>query len=152
MNARDVITLRLAKKIKPVVRFGFLKKPYYVLPEDISFAGYERYGKKMCKARGLYKLATITTKHRKVGYKGAFEPTVEEVLWQIPSKYIERTIAFETKPVESLDDDIPYEIGKTTLYGLKRGKQVPLEVYHADIKFKGVIYNGNDIGRDMEED
>ena len=49
-------------------------------------------------------------------------------------------------------DDIPYEIGKTTLYGLKRGKQAPLEVYHADIKFKGLLYSGMNIGRDMEED
>jgi len=152
MRAKDVVTLRLAKKIKPVVRFGFLKTLYYVLPEDISSYGYERYGKKICKACGLYKIATITTQHRKVGYKGAFEPTVEEVLWQIPSKYIENTIAFETKPVLSFDDDNDFELGKTTLYGLKSGKRVPTEVYHADINFKGFLYSGMDIGRDMEED
>jgi len=152
MRAKDVITLRLAKKIKPVVRLGFLKGLYYVLPDDITDCGYEKYGTRMCKASGLYKIATITTKHRKVGYKGAFEPTVEEVLWQIPSEHIEKTIAFETTPVSSLEDDDNFEYGKTTLYGLKNGRKVPAEVYYADIKFKGFLYSGMDIGREIEED
>ena len=145
MRAKDVIILRLAKRIKPVVRFGFLKSLYYVLPDDIYICGYEKYGKKICKAKGLYKLATITTKHRKVGYKGAFEPTVEEALWQIPQQYLEDVVAFETTHMTSFDDEAMYELGKTTLYGLKKNASVPKEVSEADIHFGMKTYKAKDI-------
>ena len=145
MKARDVITLRLAKKIKPIVRFGFLKKPYYVLPRDISCAGYERFGERICKAKKLVKLGTITTKHRRVGYEGAFEPTVDEVLWQIPQNYIEDTVAFETVHMAPFDDEAMYELSRTTLYGLKKGAKMPKDVSDADLTYYCRTYKSKDI-------
>lgn len=85
------------------------------------------------KAEGLEKICTIKTWHR-MKTQHQFKPTIQEVVYQIPEKYRDITVAFETSThgVETSDIFAAFEtrtsgvditgwddIASTTLYRLK---------------------------------
>ena len=64
------------------------------------------------RAAGLIKLDQIVTNHT-YGYHGMFKPSIAEVLCQIPEKYLNDVVAFETEYGGMAGE---YHSGVTTLY------------------------------------
>lgn len=96
--------LELAKRIKPVARFvegelgffqdfrGFL---YYIEPRDPWDDAFLSWNPKPARrAKGLKPLCVITTHHHSCSAE-LFEPSVAEVLAQIPEEHLDNVVAFE---------------------------------------------------------
>lgn len=154
LNFADIRTLKLAKKIKPVVRLKVwnlpIKQMFYIEPVDLKQPDFGKDAKAVCKAEKLVKLATVNMYFHAVGYKIPFKPTIEEVLNQIPSEYIKEAVAFKVEPAYSVDDylsNLNYLQGKTTLYKLAENTEVPKEVEKQDVIYKKEKFHAEDIDK-----
>ncbi len=119
----------LVKKVKPVVRCSRLLDTEIVEPDpegdllcyieydDPRMDNFIRNPKPKSIAEGLKHLADIKTYH-KFGVPVMFSPSIAEVLAQIPKKYLDKVVAFETiangLSHDNLVDD--YHVTVTRLY------------------------------------
>ncbi|MBP3431560.1 MAG: hypothetical protein J6K39_01720 [Clostridia bacterium] len=154
--------LKLAAKIKPVVRFvqngqndfafddnGEL---YYIQPCNIrteSFLWTDQ--NPICKAVKLVKLAEVDSLHT-YGYPLLFKPSVEECLKYLPNGITDRVVAFEVKPTYEevyqavvKTENGSFHKGKTTFYGLEEGAKVPEEIDNQPVRAFGDIIKKSEI-------
>ncbi len=119
----------LIKKVKPVVRCSRLLDTELVRPnpegdllcyikyDDPRMDNFVQNPKPKSIAEGLKHLADIKTYH-KFGVPVIFSPSIAEVLAQIPKKYLDEAVAFETiangLSHDNLVDD--YHVTVTRLY------------------------------------
>lgn len=91
---------------------------YYIkLPKDLRNEGYNSDPKPIEIAKGLKELATIDTYHT---MSSRFNPSISEVVSQIPAGYLDDVIAFEVLhnfPVERVSEELKsFHKTQTILY------------------------------------
>lgn len=112
----------LSQKIRPLVRSrGEL---WHIKPRHPQAAAFSPSPVLTEMATGIEQITKISTLHS-FGYSGRFEPSVAEVLAQIPEEWIERTVAFSVLGPHDFSDRDFYidainagiHVAETTLYG-----------------------------------
>ncbi len=114
--------LELSERIKPVVHFNGIGLCYIKLNKNLLVPFLRDY-EATERADGLKTLCDITTFHT-FGYHIYFNPTVAEVLAQIPEELVRRAVAFQvvsdpTKDVSTHDVEAlaaGYHAATTRLY------------------------------------
>ena len=115
----------LYERIRPVIRYAEVKYGgkthyekhsegdlYYIKKVDPRGVAFTWSPEPDEKASGLVEMTDITTYHS-YGYHGFFKPSVAEVLAQIPEKYLDDVVAFQTGGASIAGD---YHSATTILY------------------------------------
>lgn len=148
INTKKIIDLAL--QIKPIMN------NYYLEPVDIAKSSFAVNPKKFIKTPKLETITEIQTVHPYEGSSAKFEPTLKNVLLQIPKGYLKDTVAFEIVPLSEYTDakmvaiTINKEAGEymvnVRLYKLPKKVTLPLK-----IKKQAVIYNNKTYTSAIEE-
>lgn len=105
----------LFSTIKPVIRVGDENKLFYIEDVHLRNNSFLWSPKATIEAAGLVPFKVIKTFHV-FSTAVLFKPSIAEVLAQIPQKYVNKCVAFETSDNVSIDSKTSCHIADTTLY------------------------------------
>ncbi len=122
----DERLMKLRQRIKPVEKFDRSKKTpkaglYYLEPVDLRRQTFSWNPEPTVPANNLEEIAQITTYHT-YGYAGFFKPSEAEVLAQIPSRILRKTVAYRVGDDFNIADGQHHRV-TTILYGHKQDKK-----------------------------